>query len=187
MIPPRFYDGEALQTLRRDYRASRYPHVQIPHAFDENSAAELRARAAEGLKPFFVADRGHYAVNARLVDAPFFEDLRMFAERVIEAPLTVGPALWLRFVRGDYQLLRGDEMDRPERSHHIELTLDFSAAETGQAEIVYTAAPESFVLEQWPGSVALVERGDTLSRYDRYLNQLVGEAEVWRLRLALRL
>jgi hypothetical protein len=38
---------------------------------------------------------------------------------------------------------------------------------------------------QLPLSLALVERQDSLYRYDRYFNHLIGEAEVWRLRLSL--
>jgi hypothetical protein len=182
--------AEAVESFRDAYRTERYPRVVIPNAIDADAAAELRALAVDGLQPFYAADRGRYHVNTDLVDAPLFDSLRVFAERVVGTPLAVGPARWLRFARGDYQLLRGDAVERSERARHVELTLDFSATETKQAEIVYTdeaaSFSEIFFLPQLPQSVALVERGDTLYRYDRYLNQHVGRAEVWRLRLALR-
>ena len=56
--------------------------------------------------------------------------------------------------------------------------------------VVFITHPEvvidpSVPVPQWPLSVALVERHDSLYRYDRYLNHTAGDAEIWRLRLSL--
>jgi hypothetical protein len=60
------------------------------------------------------------------------------------------------------------------------VSIDFSR---WQAEIVYTNGRDSFIVPQGCNSLALVERDESLYRYQRYLNHRVGQAEVWRLRL----
>jgi hypothetical protein len=123
-------------------------------------------------------------MNRQLVDAPLFERLRQLAELVSGKALTDGAARWLKRAHGDYALIADDNVERV-TAPHVELTLDFSEVTTDQAEVVYSDGNESFVVPQWPRSLALVERTATLYRYERYLNQLVGDGEVFRLRLLL--
>jgi hypothetical protein len=182
--------GEELVTyLRALYRpevAPRYRHAFAPAMFELAAAAALRdAVTADGWTPFYVADRGRYHVNTRYTDDAMFGELRALAEAVVEAPLDLGEARWMKLGRGDYQLTRGDAVDRTVRGPHVELSLDFSETQTGRADIVYTDGAEAFAIAQWPTSIALVERTGALHRYDRYLDHLVGDATVWRLRLAL--
>ena len=181
----RTHDDEAIARLRESYSAQPWARVVVPDVIDEKIAAELRSRAAAQVRPFCVADRGRYHTGAASVDGALFEALRALAERVAGRPLVLAAAFWWRFAHGDYQLLRGDAVARLSPARHIELTLDFSSVETGQAEIVYTDGRESFFIPQIPLSAALVQRVDALYRYERYLNHHVGEAEVWRLRLSL--
>jgi hypothetical protein len=187
VLRPGFAEGGVLADFRRMFGAEPRRRVVMPAVFDDGAAAQTRERLqSEGLAPFDIADRGRYHANLGFVDGPLFLELRGFAERVVEAPLAFAATRWLRFARGDYQLIRGDAVERGARGRHLELTLDFSARETEQAEIVYTDGRDSFVVPQWPLSVALVERDDSLYRYERYLNHLVGDAHIYRLRLSLR-
>jgi hypothetical protein len=146
-------------------------------------AAQLRARVK--VAPFYLADRGRYHVGEG-ADEELFSSLTRFAEAVVGEPLHYVAHRWLRFAHGDYQLTHGDHHDGAAKGRHLELTLDFSARETDQGETVYTDGREAaFLIPQLPLSLALVERRDSLYRYDRYLNHLIGDAEVWRLRLSL--
>ena len=178
-------DASRVEALRRAFREAAPPHVTLPEAITENDAAALRKRVAPDLQPFYVPDRGRYHVNRTFADTPLFDALRALAQNVVAAPLSVGAARWLRFIHGDYQLMRGDVVDRPERTRHIEVTLDFSAAATDQAELAFVGERAKFTVPQMPRSLTLVERDESLLSFDYYLNNHVGAAEVWRLRLAL--
>jgi hypothetical protein len=172
--------------LRARFREPRCPHVVLPAWFAEDRAAPLRARAdAAGFTRYAEPDRGRYERNLELVDPALFDELRALAGAVVERPLVIGHACWLRLRRGDYALVKDAARARPIAGDHVELTLDFSARPTEQAEIVYTDGHETWVVPQWPGSVAVVERASWLYRYDRYLNLHAGDAVVYRLRLAL--
>jgi hypothetical protein len=175
-----------LVTFREMFRADAQKRAVLPSVFDPYGARLLRECLAEaGMTPFHVADRGRYHVNLEYEDAHVFDELRGLAERVVDEPLTPLAHRWLRFSPGDYQLIRGDVVERAARGRHLELTLDFSSRETGLGEMVYSDGRDSFAIPQWPLAVALVERGDSLYRYDRYLNHTMGAVEIWRLRLSL--
>jgi hypothetical protein len=176
-------EGPLLETFRGMFRKQRW--VMVPSAAPPESTLLLRAWAgAFGLEPFFIADRGRYHRNDTFVDDELFDALRRLAERIVEAPLSVGPPRWLRFGHGDYALTHGDATERPTGSF-IELTLDFSDTETGQGAVVYTDGIGRIVLPQWPGSLALVERPAKLYRYERYLTHRVQASQIFRLRLPL--
>ena len=186
MIRPGYDRVPVVETFRTMYRGERFPFAVLPELLLADGAAELRARAeTAGLEPFFVADRGRYHANQTLRDEPLFDELRQIAAAVVEAPLVVGAARWLRLERGDYSLIRGDQASRSEPARHLELTLDFSEAPSDQAEIVYSDGAESIVVPQWPGALALVDKPPTLYRYERYLTHQV-QLAIYRLRLILR-
>ena len=179
-------DDALLDELRTEFAQAGIRRVLVPNAVDESAARALRESAAPGLQPFYVANRGRYHINRTFAAPGLFDALRVLGEGISTVPLAPGAACWLRFRRGDYQLLQGDAADTPERGRHLELTVDISAAATGQAEFVYVRDPDRFSFPQLPLALTIVERTENLFRYDEYLNNTVGEAEVWRLRLALR-
>jgi hypothetical protein len=183
LLKPGFDGGAILDTFRQMFRTQRFLHV--PGLLDALSAELLRVRRGGELQPFYVADRGRYQVSAEHAEEELFAELRGFAEAVVGEPLQPIAHRWLRFAHGDYQLGFGDRVDAAARGRHLELTLDFSAVETGQGETVFTDEQVTFVVPQLPLSLALVERRDSLYRYDRYFNHMIGDAEVWRLRLSL--
>ena len=181
-VVPRVIDD----ALRAQFRDGRCRHLVLPAVLAEDRAAPLRARLdAAGFAAVYEPDRGRYELNRELVDQPLFDELRALAEQLVERPLRDGPARWLRLRHRDYGLIKGDARDRAVAAEHLELTLDFSASTTEQAEIVYTDGHESWIVPQRPGSLAVVERPGWLFRYERYLNRHVEAAVLHRLRLSL--
>ena len=172
--------------FRAQFADGRCHHVVVAGFLDEPAAAPLRAQvSAAGLARYDEPDRGHYEHNRELAIPPLFDDLRAIAEELVQRPLHLDHACWLRLRHRDYQLIKDDARDRPIADTHLELTLDHSALATGQAELVYTDGQESWVVPQVPGAIAIVEREPWLYRYARYLNLGVGDAVVDRLRLSL--
>lgn len=177
--------ARALEPLRAAYRAAPIGAVIVPGAVTAALAGGLREELrSAGFTPWFVADRGRYAVNDGVEVPELFDSLRALAAHLAGEALEISGSRFLLLRRGDYALRKDDQVPE-ERS--LELTLDLSERPTGAAEVIYTHRGEPFfVVPQAPGSVALVERAPTVRRYDRYLGHRVGEAEVIRLRLALR-
>lgn len=174
-----------VEELRTAFRATRCHYLMVPGCFADTAAAKLRENVdALPFTVFDVPDRGHYETNADLAIPGVFDELRALAEQVVERPLAVERAIWQRLRHRDYMVMKGDAKDRF-AAPNIEVTLDFSAAATEGAELVYTDGYESWVVIQEPGSVAIVEREPWLYRYDRYLNLAVGDKVVHRLRLTL--
>lgn len=175
-----------LDALRAQFRDGPCHHVIVPGVCVGPAAASLReAVDAAGFAPYDQPDRGRYEVNRELAIPALFDDLRAIAEQIVQRPLRAEHAGWRRLRHRDYQLIKDDARDRPLAAAHLEVTLDFSAVATGQAEIVYSDGHASWVVPQLPGAVAVVEREPWLFRYERYLNAAVGDAVVHRLHLAL--
>jgi hypothetical protein len=184
LIRPGLAEGATLDGFRALYRAARPPFALLPDAVEPQAAAELRARVEPGFEPFYVADRGRYSIHRTFADAALYERLRQIAARVVEAPLTVGAARWLRFAHGDYSLMRDDRADRTGR-RQLEVTCDFSSASSDHGQIVYLDGAASLVVPQWAGSLTLVDKPPTMFRYHRYLTHAVGAQLIYRLRLLL--
>lgn len=175
-----------VEAVRARFRDDRCHHVVLPGMVAEQLAAPMRAHVDEaGFEPVYEPDRGRYEINRELAVPELFEELRELAEQIVERPVQVGPAHWLRLRHRDYALIKADAKTRVAEAAHVELTLDFSSHATGQAEIVYTDGVVSWVVAQEPGSVAIVERAPWLYRYERYLDHRVAQGSIYRLRLAL--
>lgn len=178
--------SQGLEAVRARFREGRCHHVVIPELVAEDRAAPMRAQVDEvGFEPFYEPDRGRYEINDRLAAPELFEELRELVEQIVEHPLEVGPARWLRLRHRDYALLKGDAKTRASEGKHLEVTLDFSSRATEQAELVYTDGVESWGVLPQPGSVAIVERDTWLYRYERYLDHHIADGLIYRLRLAL--
>ena len=174
-----------LDELRCVFRATRCHHVMVPGALVDTATAKLREdidRAA--FSQFDEPDRGRYELATGIEVPAVVDELRALAEHVVERPLSLQRAMWLRLRHRDYLLIKGDAKERLAVTH-VEVTLDFSAAATGGAELVYTDGVETWPVLQEPGSVTIALREPWLFRYDRYLNSAVGDKLVHRLRLIL--
>ncbi|MEO7097288.1 MAG: hypothetical protein ABI175_28765, partial [Polyangiales bacterium] len=173
----------SVDEMRTAFRAIRCHYLAVPGVFAEPAARKLRADVDAA--PFIVfdePDRGRYEATSDLAIPSVFDELRALAEQIVERTLKLERAVWQRLRHRDYLLMKGDAKSRLATAN-VEVTLDFSAAATAQAELVYTDGHESWVVLQDPGSVTVVEREPWLYRYDRYLNTAVGDKVVHRLRL----
>lgn len=176
----------SFEEFRAQFADGRCHHVVVGGFLDDEAAAVLRAQVdAAPFAPYDQPDRGRYEHNRDLGIPTLFDDLRAIAEQLVERPLRVEHVRWLRLRHRDYQLIKDDARDRPVATAHLELTLDFSALTTGQAEVIYTDGMESWVVPQLPGAIAIVQREPWLFRYARYLTAGVGDAVVHRLCLSL--
>ncbi len=175
-----------LQSVRARFRDGRCHHVVLPQRFSEDRTAPLRTQLDKlEFEAFYEPDRGRYEINRNL-DAPdLFEELRDLVATVVERPVRIGQAQWLRLRHRNYALLKDAAKSRIIDGTFIEATIDLSTKGTAQAEIIYSDGVQSWVVPQEPGSVAIVERESWLYRYERYLDQRVADALVYRLRLAL--
>lgn len=183
------YLANAAIALRELRASSPIPSVLLPGAIDDADADALRTRlAAAGTTPFAIADRGRYAVNTTLRDDALWAALVGFAANVVDAPVHVVGARWLRFGRGDYALVKDDARTRPPLPH-LELGLDFSTRASAVAEIVYTDGEATLTIPQVPGLLTLVDRGPSVYRHERPLTVLGtvlgGGGEIFRLRMWL--
>ncbi len=175
----------SVEVLRAMFSATRCRHVLVPEVFPAEAAASLREELGRiELAVFDEPDRGRYELATEPEVPSLFEDMRGLAEQVLERPLAVARATWLRLRHRDYLLLKGDAGTRL-GTEHVELTLDFSAEATGHGEMIYTDGYESWPVPQEPGSVTIALREPWVFRYDRYLPHLVGDKLVHRLRLLL--
>lgn len=174
-----------LEEVRELFRAARCHHVLLPGVLGPEAAGTLRTElAGRALARFDEPDRGRYEFADEPARLPIIDEMRALAEQVVERPLEIARATWLRLSHRDYLLLKGDAGTRLPTAH-MEVTLDFSAAATGSAELVYTDGYESWPVFPEPGSVAIVRREPWVFRYDRYLPHTVGDHVVHRLRLLL--
>lgn len=172
--------------IRAQFAESRCHHVVLAGFLAEPAAAALREQVnGAAFASYDEPDRGRYEHNHELAIPSLFDDLRAVAEELVLCPLRLDHARWLRFRHRDYQLIKDDARDRPVATPHLEITLDFSALATGQAELVYTDGNESWVVPQVPGALSIVEREPWLFRYARYLGASVQDVAVHRLRLLL--
>lgn len=172
--------------IRAAFAEGRCHHVVAGGFLAEPAAALLREQVnAATFARYDQPDRGRYEHNHELAITSLFDDLRAVAAELVQRPLRLDHARWLRLRHRDYQLIKDDARDRPITTTHLEVTLDFSALATDQAELVYTDGLESWIVPQLPGTLAIVEREPWLLRYARYLNGSVGDAVVHRLRLSL--
>jgi hypothetical protein len=170
---------------RAAFQGATIPAVVIPEMVSPATAEEIRGHlSTAGLSPFFLAHRGRYAFNDTFAAPALFQGLLTVAEHLAGAPLAIAAARWIRLVQGDYALMRDDA---PPPGRTLELTLDLSTAASGGAEVCYCHKGQLFfAAPQEPRSLAVVERGPAVQRYERYLGHRAGDAEVVRLRLSLR-
>lgn len=177
---------EPLHELRRRLAAAPVRGVVVREVIDAEAARALReGLEADGLEPFFIADRGRYAVNTRFAGEPVVEQLRALAQEVVEEPLALATVRWTRLQRGDYAMVHGDQLLRPPE-RHVEVTLDFSEHATGAGPVMFTDGEAAFTMPQLARAAAIVVREPTLGRFEQYLTHRVPpDARIYRARLTL--
>ncbi len=151
----------------------------VPDAIDPARATRVRDQLA--FHRYALLDRGSYDIAA--VDEPF-ADLVALAEQRSGRTLQVAEARALRLGPGDYLLAHHD---RIHEDHPIEVVADLSPAAVPGAEVHYRRRGQVyFRVPCAPGSVALVERGPTVTCNHTYVSKRHAGACVVRVVLLLR-
>lgn len=173
------------EALKPAYDAMPIPALILPNAIAPALARKLRARLQGKLERFDFPTRGAYRQHQAHRDAELEAQLRLFAQAVSGERVERGEARWLLFGRGDYSLRLDDARTRCTPDRFLEVTLDFSTRPCPDARIVYTAGERSVTVPHAPGILSVVQRTALVSRYQSYLTQKMGRAQVYRLRLQL--
>ena len=136
----------------------------VPDAITPARAGELRdALAFTRVREL---ERGCYD----LAPAPSLDDLVALASKRTGRPLAVAEARVLRLHPGDYVLAHAD---RVHDDHPIELVVDLSATVVPGAEVHYRRRGQVyFRVPSQPGSLAIVERGPTVTSNHTYVSKL---------------
>jgi hypothetical protein len=167
MIAPYLFIDGAADSFRESMSAGELPWVVLPDVIDGATAAELRAALeTAGLTRYELADRGRYHHNDTLRVDPLWEELGGFAADLAGGPVTLERARWIRQARGDYSLVKDDSHTRV-RGRHLELTLDLSAGNSGEADVVYLDDHKGVSLPQITGVLGVIDRTPTSTRYLR--------------------
>ncbi|MBA3393416.1 MAG: hypothetical protein H0T89_12265 [Deltaproteobacteria bacterium] len=143
-------------------------------------AAEVRARCERtGYTRYGLLDRGSYEVIADPDEPELLAALANLAGERIDRTLELTGARVLRLQPGDYLLAHHDQIhvDLP-----IEVVLDLSPAIVPGAEVHYRRRGQVFFrVPSTPCSLAIVERGPTVSCNHTYVSKLHAGASVVRL------
>jgi hypothetical protein len=181
---------EVLAKLRPAYAAAH--SLLLPGACDPAALPRVKLRKLD------LAHRGSYAF-ADLRAPALSDELRAFAEALTGARLREASLRLYRFRRGGYALFYDDALTRVTAG--VEVTLDLSRAMSGPPAVYESdrraagatiwgplggqgGPSQRLEVPQAPGLVAVVERGPSIYRSDRYLPAEVGRASVLRLRAA---
>lgn len=155
----------------------------VPDAITRELAAALRERVQ--LARYTLVDRGSYEHGP--IDEPaLFDKLADIVERRAPSPerRRVLEARVLRLSAGDYLLAHHD---RVHDGNPIELVLDLSETPTAGAEVHYRRRGAVFFrVPSAPRSLAIVERGPTVTCNHTYVSKLHANASVVRLVALLR-
>lgn len=150
----------------------------IPDAIDGLAAAALRERA---FVRYGLLDRGSYEL-ADGVAVP--ADVVAHAAAATGRTLRVIASRLLRLTAGDYILAHHDPLrdDNP-----VEVVLDVSPAAVPGAEVCYRRRGQPFFhVPCAPGSLAIVERGPTVTSNHAYVSRQRPDAVIVRLIALLR-
>jgi len=168
------------------FRSAHGAGVVSPRAVDAARAAAGAAR----FEPFDLAHRGRYSFSDASVPEVVVTELIALGALCTGHRLALFSHRFVRLSRGDYALEADDAAwapaVAPDAPPPLDVTLDLSTRETGEAEVVFTRGGAAFfTVAQRPGEVGLVERSAGVARYERYLTHRAGDAQVIRLRLWL--
>lgn len=158
--------------------------VVVPDVVGPSLAARARERLERaGYTRYTLLDRGSYDVVADPQEPELFGALIDLAARTTARALVLTEARALRLQPGDYLLAHHD---RIHDGHPVELVLDLSPATVPGAEVHYRRRGQVYFRAPCvPGSLAIVERGPTVSCNHTYVSKRHAAASVVRLMMLL--
>jgi hypothetical protein len=154
----------------------------VPDAIDPGRAAAARERCRDFTR-YALLDRGSYDVLHDPELADVIALMTRAAERTTGRTLVLAASRIVRLLPGDYLLAHHDPIhdDNP-----VEVTLDLSPAPV-DAELHYRRSGQVFFrVPGSPGTLAIVERGVTITCNHCYVSKLQRDAVVIRLIVLLR-
>ena len=159
--------------------------VIVEQAITAGMAADVRARLERaGYARYQLLDRGSYDVTAHIDEPALIAHVVARAEQATGRTLGVVEQRVLRLGPGDYLLAHHDQIHE---GHPLELIVDLSAAAVPGAEVHYRRRGQAyFRVPSAPRSLAIVERGPTVSCNHTYVSKRDPDAAVLRLMLLLR-
>jgi len=151
----------------------------VSDAVDAARAAAACARCdARGYTRYALYDRGSYDVLENPDEPELVELMLRAAERTTGRTLTLVESRVIRLVPGDYVLAHHDRMHE---GNPVEVTLDLSPNPV-DADVHYRRRGQVFFrVPCTPGTLAIVERGVTITRNHTYVSKLLRDAVVVRL------
>jgi len=157
----------------------------VPDVIGPSLAAEARAQLERaGYTRYALLDRGSYDVVAEPRAPELFGALIAIAARTTGRALALAEVRALRLRPGDYLLAHHDRLHD---DHPVELVLDLSPASVPGAEVHYRRRGQVyFRVPCAPGSLAIVERGPTVTCNHTYVSKRNPAASVVRLVMLLR-
>lgn len=157
----------------------------VPDVVGPGVAAEVRTRLERAsYTRYALVDRGSYDVLADPREPELFAAVLAIAVQATGRSLVLAEARALRLLPGDYLLAHHD---RIHADHPVELVLDLSPAAVPGAEVHYRRRGQVyFRVPCAPGSLAIIERGPTVSCNHTYLSKRHAGASVVRLMILLR-
>ena len=158
--------------------------VVVEDVVDAALAAEVRARLDARYTRYALLDRGSYDVLVDPSEPAVTAAMVELAERKTGRSLALAEARALRLGPGDYLLAHHD---RVHDGHPVELVLDLSPAAVAGAEVHYRRRGQVyFRVPCAPRSLAIVERGPTVTCNHTYVSKRDAGASVVRLMMLLR-
>jgi hypothetical protein len=151
---------------------------------DAARAATTRDRYAGRYTRYVLLDRGSYEFVVDPDEPELFARMRRAAEQATGRTLAVSSSRLVRLAPGDYLLAHHDRIydDNP-----VEATLDLSPAPVPDAELHYRRRGQVFLrVACTPTTLAIVERGITITSNHCYVSKLHVDASVVRLSALLR-
>jgi hypothetical protein len=157
----------------------------VPDVVGPSAAAAARDRfQGAGYTRYALYDRGSYDALAAPEAADLLDASIEVAERTTGRSLVLAEVRALRLGPGDYLLAHHD---RIHDGHPVELMLDLSPASAPGAEVHYRRRGQVyFRVPCVPGSLAIVERGPTVTCNHTYVSRREPAASIVRLVMLFR-
>lgn len=157
----------------------------VPDAIGAELAAAVRARCEQrGFVRYGLLDRGSYEVVRDVAEPALAAIAVEAAERATGRSLAVAEARVLRLGPGDYLLAHHDRIhdDNP-----VEVVADLSPAPVPDIDLCYRRRGQVFFrFPCIPGSLAIVERGVSVTCNHTYVSKLKERACIVRAVMLLR-
>ena len=158
--------------------------LEVADAIPPDLVAAVRGRLERrGYTRYALVDRGHYEFVAEPEEPALYDQVLGLAKQLVGRTLSLVRARAIRLGPGDYLMAHADP---PYEDRPFELVLDLSPNPV-PAELHYRRRGQVyFRFACVPGSLAIVERGPTVTSNHTYVSKRLATASVVRLVMLAR-